>query len=231
MSGAPHVRWWRTARTIAAADLGRELRRPVAISGVVLFSVGALVISHLAVAGSGSLDGRVAAGTLWIVLLFGAILATGQGMSSERENGTWDALLLAPADRSAVFAGKWLGSLAVCLALHGLVLAAFFAVFRAPTDAPAAGMLIGTIVLADVGLTAIGIILGVVSFAARGRELVVMAAFLPLSMPAVVVATSTALFAFGETASTDAHELLFLAAYDAVFIALGLGVLPEIATE
>ncbi len=54
-----------------------------------------------------------AAGILWIAIAFSGTLALGRTFERERYTDTLRALLLAPADRPAIYVGKLLGILAV----------------------------------------------------------------------------------------------------------------------
>ena len=51
----------------------------------------------------------VAAGILWVAISFSGTLAMGRTFERERYNDTLRALLLAPADRPAIYMGKLLG--------------------------------------------------------------------------------------------------------------------------
>ena len=52
------------------------------------------------------LSGSLAAGVLWATLLFAALLGVNRLFVAEREEGGFDAIRLAPIDRSALFAAK-----------------------------------------------------------------------------------------------------------------------------
>ena len=223
--------WLQVAATVAGADIRSEARRPVALAGVVLFSVGALVVVHLAVAGAGSVEPRVAAGTIWVVLLLGALLATTRGVAAASDEHTWDALLLGTSDRSAIFIGKSCSAAALCGGVHLFTLAAFCALFRSPPDAASMGLLLASVLIADITFAAVGTLVGVVGLRARGRELLVATAFLPLSLPTLVVAVSVALTAFGVSEAPVGTSLAFLVGIAAVFVATGVAAVPEIATE
>ena len=53
-----------------------------------------------------SLEGDLAAGVLWVTLLFAAVLAINRLFVAEREQGGFDGFLLAPVDRTALFVAK-----------------------------------------------------------------------------------------------------------------------------
>jgi heme exporter protein B len=224
--------WWRIAWAVARHDLVLELRRPVALSGVALFGAGSLVTLHLALAGSGRVADGVAAGALWVVLLYGALLGGARAIGVEREEGTWDALLLAAADRSAVAVGKTLAAAVLALVLHAVLVPAYLALFGAPPDARGMLLLAAAVLLADAGFAVVGVLVGTLSLRARGRELLGAAIFVPLSLPLVIAAVTLSLEAWrGGGDASPAQLLAFLAAYDATFLAAAVAAVPEIAVE
>ena len=53
-----------------------------------------------------TLEGDLASGVLWVTLLFAAVLGMNRLFVAEREQGGFDAFLLAPVDRTALFVAK-----------------------------------------------------------------------------------------------------------------------------
>lgn len=221
-----------TAGAIARHDLREELRRPVAAVGVLLFGTSSLVTLHLALAGGGRVTDGMAAGALWIVLVYGALLGTARALGVEREEGTWDALLLAPADRSSIFLGKVLSAALLTIMLHAVLVPLYALLFAAPSTAAAVAVLAVAVVLADVGFALVGVLLGSLGMHSRGRELLTASMFLPLVLPLVIAATTASLHAYGAAPDAQVARLLgFLVLYDATFLAIGIAALPEVAVD
>src|SRR5437763_11813659 len=72
---------------------------------MVLFSLGTFVLFHFALRRD-DVDGDLAAGVLWVTLLFAAVLGMNRLFVAEREEGGFDAFLLAPVDRTSLFVAK-----------------------------------------------------------------------------------------------------------------------------
>ena len=53
-----------------------------------------------------TLAGDLASGVLWVTLLFAAVLGMNRLFVAEREEGGFDAFLLAPVDRTSLFVAK-----------------------------------------------------------------------------------------------------------------------------
>ena len=221
----------RTALAIAAHDLTRELRRPVAASAVLLFGACALVVLRIALAGGSRPADSVLAGALWIVLVFAALLGTSRAWAAEREDGAFDALLVAPASRTAVHFGKVLAGLVTTLVLDGVLLLLYLGMFGAPSGARDLALLLASVVLAALGFAAVGVLVAGFSLRARGRDLLGPALFLPLAIPLVIAAVTASLLAYDAGSGSAPQLLLFLLAYDATFLVAGLAAFPELAVE
>jgi heme exporter protein B len=138
----------------------------------------------------------------------------------EREGGALDGLVLAPCDRSAIWLAKTLAAL-VFLGAAELVALPAFALLFAPVDAAA----IGGVVLASVGICAVGSLVSAMATAARGREVVLPLLFLPLAIPLVVGGVGTGI------SPHPGSYLGFLALYDAVFAILSWATVEFVVTE
>lgn len=221
----------RIAWSVAAHDLARELRRPVASSGVLVFGGSALVVLRLALAGDGRPTDGVLAGALWVLLVFAAVLGTARAWSAEREAGSFDALLSAPAPRWAIHAGKVLTALVTTLALHLLLVLLYVAMFAGPSGVADQALLVLTVVLADLGLASVGVLVAGLGMRANGRDLLGAVLFLPLAIPLVIAATALTLGTYGDSGVETASLLAFVVAYDLTFLAAGCVAFPELAVE
>jgi heme exporter protein B len=203
---------------LARKDLRLELRARDTLPAMLLFVVATLVVFHFALpAGSGD---DAAYGLLWVALVFTALLGLARAWEPERDGGALDGLVLAPSDRSAIWLGKTLATLAFLVAVEIVALPAF-ALFFAPLDVPA---LVG-VALADVGICAVGSLLAAMAIASRTRELVLPLLFLPLAIPLVVGGVGAAI------SPESGKFLLFLGLYDAVFAILSWASFEYVVTE
>lgn len=221
----------RIARAIAAHDLARELRRPVASGGVLVFGGSSLVVLRLALSGGGKPTDAVLAGALWVVLVFAALIGTARAWSAEREDGALDALLAAPAPRWAVQLGKVLTALGTTIVLHLVLLLLYVGMFAGPSNVPDAALLVASVLLADVGFAAVGVLVAGLGMRARARDLLGPVLFLPLAIPLVIAAVTATMGAYGASSVDQTQLLVFLAVYDLTFLAAGCAAFPELAVE
>ena len=99
---------------LARKDLQLELRARDTLPAMVLFVLATLVVFHFALPADAGDD--AAYGLLWIALVFTALLGLARAWAPEREAGALDGLVLAPCDRSAIWLGKTLATLAFLVA-------------------------------------------------------------------------------------------------------------------
>ena len=164
---------------------------------------------------------RLAAyGLLWIALLFTALLGLTRAFLAERDQRILDALVLTPCDRSAIWLGKGLAVLAFLLLAEAVALPAFGLFF-----APVTAEVVAAVLLADVGLAAVGTLLAAMAAASRARELLLPLLFLPLVIPIVVGGVGASI------AADPARFLGFLVLYDLVFAILSWASFEYVVTE
>jgi heme exporter protein B len=128
--------------------------------------------------------------------------------------------VLAPCDRSAIWLGKTVATLAFLIAAEVVALPAFALLF-APLGAPA----LAGVALANIGICTVGSLLAAMATASRTRELVLPLLFLPLSIPLVVGGVGAAI------SPKPGTYLLFLGLYDAVFAILSWASFEYVVTE
>jgi heme exporter protein B len=209
----------RAVGALLRKDLRLELRAPQAVPAMALFSVTTLVVFHFAIQ-RGQVDGDLAAGVLWVTLLFAAMLGTSRLFVADHEEGGLDGFLLAPVDRTALLVAKALAMFAYLAAVEVVAVPAFAVMLLGPTpDAGALAQLVLVLVLADAGVALVGTMVGALAVQTRARDLLVPLLALPLLIPVVIAAAkaTTPLFAAAGAGDAGARWLLMLALYDLVF--------------
>jgi heme exporter protein B len=222
----------RAVGALLRKDLRLELRTRESVPAMVLFSLGTFVLFHFALQRD-AVDGALAAGILWVTLLFAALLGIGRLFVAEREEGGFDGFLLAPVDRTALFVAKALLLFAFLAAVEVLVVAAFAVLLLGPAPWGALPGLLVVLVLADAGLAVVGTLVGALAVRTRARDLLVPLLAIPLSLPLVIGgarATSPLLAADGAGA-LEGRWLLILGLYDLVFGLLAYAIFDFLLEE
>jgi heme exporter protein B len=209
---------------ILAKDLRAELRTWQSLPAMALFAVTTFVVFRFGLDRT-SLSGSLASGVLWATLLFAALLGVNRLFVAEREQGGFDAIRLAPVDRSALFAAKAAALLAYLVAVE-LVVVPVFALFFLDSAA-ALGPLAAVLLLADLGIAATGTLISSMAVHSRARDLLGPLVLLPLVVPLMIAATGASeplLAAQGPGYHRFGTWLAVLALYDLVFLLVGYAV-------
>src|SRR3989442_4546577 len=155
---------------LARKDLKVELRTRDTLPAMLLFVLATLVVFHFALPTNAADD--AAYGLLWVAIVFTALVGLTRAWVPEHEHGVLDGLVLAPCDRSAIWMGKTLATMAF-LAAAEVVALPVFAAFFAPLHATA----VLAVLLADIGICAVGSLVAAMAATSRARELVLPLAF------------------------------------------------------
>ena len=208
----------RAVGAVLRKDLRLELRAPQAVPAMALFSVTTLVVFHFAIQ-RGTVEGDLAAGVLWVTLLFAAMLGTSRLFVADHEEGGLDGFLLAPVDRTALLVAKAVAMFAYLATVEVVAVPAFAIMLLGPSpDAGALAQLVLVLVLADAGIALVGTMVGALAVQTRARDLLVPLLALPLLIPVVIASANatTPLFA-AAGGNVGARWLLMLGLYDLVF--------------
>jgi heme exporter protein B len=218
-------------RAILAKDLRVELRTLESVPAMALFAVTTFVLFRFGLDRT-SLGGSLAAGVLLATVPFASIIAVNRLFVAEREEGGFDAIRLAPVDTTALWAAKAV-ALIVYLGALELIAVPVFAAFFLDSWA-GIGPLVAVLVLADLGLGAVGALVSSVAASSRARDLVGPLVLLPLLVPLMIAAAKGAeplLAAGGPTYSDLGKWLAVLALYDLTFAAVGYSVFDFVVED
>jgi len=209
-----------------------ELRTPQVIPAMALFSVITYVVFHFGLKRN-QLEGDLASGVLWVTILFAAMLGIARLFVSDREEGGFDAFLLAPVDRTAMFVAKAISMFSYLVLVQVIAIPAFVILLLGPTpDGTQALNLVAVLALADLGIAVVGTLVGALAVQTRARDLIVPMLALPLLVPVIIGAAraSAPLFALHATA-LPGKWLAVLALYDLVFGLLAYGVFDYLVED
>ncbi len=206
-------------------DLRVELRTFESVPAMTLFAVTTFVLFHFGL-DRASLDGDLAAGVLWVTLLFAAVLGLNRLFVAEEEQGGFDGFLLAPVDRTALFVAKALALFAFLCVIELVAVPAFAILLLGPSPWGGALELILVLLLANVGIAVIGTLVAGIAVRTRARDLIGPLISLPLLVPVVLAASEATapLFASGGAQALPGRWLAILAIYDLIFSLVAYGV-------
>ena len=224
--------FWRYTALIALKDLRIEGR-----SREVLYTMGfsaALVVLVFSFALASATDPAqgpiVAAGVLWAATLFTGTVALARVLDRERENESIRSLLLSPAPRASIYAGKLIATSVLMLAVEMLLTVLVGVLFSAGVFSHL-GWLVLVLVLGTLGFASTGVVFSAALLRSRSREALLGALLFPIVIP-VLLAASRATACLFDPLSPDlepvAFWVRFLLATDVIYIALGLWVFEPV---
>jgi heme exporter protein B len=216
------VTYARRALTVAWKDLLIERRSKETLNALLFFSLALLFVFQFALGPDRERLAAVLPGLLWLGFILAGVLGLGRAFFVEHQNDCWEALLLTPGDKSAIYLGKLGGSLALMAVVETIVLGLFVVFFNVDLTGAVPGLVL-VMALGTLGIAAVGTLFAAITAQARARELLFPVLLLPVLVPVLLgtVKATEALLAH-EPLSAVAHWLKLLAAADVVYLAIGL---------
>ncbi len=208
----------RTVAALLRKELALELRTRESVPAMVLFTITTYVVFHFGL-DRNTIDGDLASGVLWVTLLFAAILGINRLFVAEHEQGGFDGFLLAPVDRTATLVAKAVALLSFLGAVELIAVPALGLLLLGPSLGQALPELVLVLVLADLGIAAVGTLVAALAIQTRARDLMVPLLALPLLVPVVLGASraTSPLLAPGGAEALPGDWLSLLALYDLLF--------------
>jgi heme exporter protein B len=215
----------RAATVILRKDLLLELRTKEAVPAMTLFTITVYVLFHFGL-DRNALDGDLASGVLWVTLLLAAVIGVTRLFAAEREQGGIDALLLAPVDRTALFVAKASALFLFLVVVELVALPAYDLLLLGPGLGGTLPELLVILLLADLGIAAVGALVAALAAETRTRELIVPLLLLPLLLPLLIsCAQATEPLMRTDQGPEDLGRWLgLLTLYDVVFVLVSVAV-------
>lgn len=173
----------------------------------------------------------IAAGLIWMTLVFAGVLGVGRTFQLEAEDGALQGVLLTPIPRDALYLGKVAANVALVWAVMLLVLGTFGLFFRLDYgDHPLAFLLV--LALGAVGFVALATLFGAVASGTALGETLLPILLFPLLVPMVVygVSASGRLLA-GRPLSEVEGNIRILAAFAVVAVAASAALFRYVVEE
>lgn len=208
----------KTVRVLLRKELLLELRMRESIPAMALFSVTVFVVFHFGL-DADQVEGQLAAGVLWVTMLLAALLGINRLFVTDAEQGGFDAFLLAPVDRTALYGAKAIALLVYLLVVQLVAIPAFGFLLLGPGLEQALPEFLLVVVLADIGICVIGTLVAAIAIRTRTRDLIVPLLALPLLIPVVLAASelTAPLLAEGGAQALPGRWLTLVSIYDLLF--------------
>jgi len=222
----------RTAWLIFRKDVTVEVRSRETLATTLFFALSAVLVFAFALVKEGRVVADAAAGILWIAIAFSGTLALGRTFERERYTDTLRALMLAPADRPAIYVGKLAGVLALILVAEVMLVPLVALLFDAALLARPV-LLVGLLLTGTLGFAAVGTLFAAMLVRARSRDVLLPVLLYPITIPVIIagVRGTAALAQPVPDESMAFFWLMLLAFFDTVFVTLALWTFEPLMTD
>jgi heme exporter protein B len=203
---------------VARKDLAIEFRTRTAFFSALVFAVLALCIFYFAWDPSVTPPSERAPGVLWVVLAFSALLGLQRSFGLEEHDRGIDALLVSPIGRESIYIGKAVGNLVFLCAIQ-LIAVPALALFYNLAVGRALMLVGGIVLLATIGIVAVGTLFSAMAVNTRLAELLLPMLSLPFFVPILMSAAQATTLVFAGRPLVEAWpSLRILIAFDIVFL-------------
>ena len=212
-------------KAIFVKDIINELRSKQTFASMVVLSIIIAWILRLSGSGVESTMVPVAAAVIMISVVFSSILCCERSFAVEHDDGCMDGLLSASFDRGDIYIGKLFFNVTM-LCIFDCVMVPVVCVCFNLMPAENLLKLVIILLLVNIGISAVGTLLGSIVMSIRGRSsvlsILIMALIMPMMIPAISglmmvfsAGADSGMFAAGQSFNEIAG---MMAAYDAIFV-------------
>jgi heme exporter protein B len=165
-------------------DLLTEARSREIIGAMILFALLSVLVFSFALQLSPQERKQAVSGVLWVTVIFAVITGFNRSSAIEREGGSFDALLISPVSRGALYLGKTLSNYLFALAVGLGLLPLMTVLYNVPLVhwGAAAGLILGVL-----GLSSTGTLLSMMTVQTRTRETLLPIVMLPVALPLLLI--------------------------------------------
>lgn len=175
----------RQMMAVVRKDLVQELRTRQRVATMGGFAVLVAVLFNFAIDPTVVRIQEIAAGLLWMTLIFAGVTGVGRTFQLEAEDGALQGVLLTPIPRDALYLGKVIANTVLVGTVTLLTLAVFGLFFQLDFGShPLALALV--LLLGVIGFVALATLFGAVSSATRLGDTLLPILLFPLLLPVII---------------------------------------------
>jgi len=202
-------------------DLLLELRTRERLAAMGAFAVLAGVLFNYSIDTTRVRPQDVAAGLVWMTIVFGGLLGIGRTFYLESQDGALQGVLMSPAPKDAIFLAKAIANFALLYVVAILVLGVFMLFFGLEMGS-SPGALLLALGLGSLGFVALGTLFAAVTTGTHMGETLLPILVFPLLVPMVVYGVgATGRLLAGRPAAEVAGNINMLAAFALVALTAG----------
>ncbi len=222
--------YFKVIAAIVKKDILMEVRTKQVINAALVFAVLFVVVFSFTMEIGSNMEQKLSGGIFWVSVAFAGILSFNKTIGSETDNGSFEALMLAPVDKSAVFFGKVISNM-LFLFLVEVILIPLFLVFY-NVNIIGHPLMAVVIILSTYAYSLIGTLFSIISVRTSSKEIMMPVLFLPFMVPVIIAAVlATNVFILGGQIQFSYNWIKLTAVFDIIFTAIIYGIFSLIIED
>jgi heme exporter protein B len=206
---------------IVGKDLRIEFRTRDRLTSMGAFAVLAAVLFNYSIDTTTTRPEDVAAGLIWMTLIFGGVLGVGRTFHLESQDGAFQGVLMSPTPKDAIYLAKTVANFALLYVISLLVLGVFALFFGLELGNNIWGIVL-VLALGSLGFVALGTLFAAISTGTSMGETLLPVLVFPLLVPMVIFGVgSTGRLIAGRPFSEVEGNVRMLGAFALVAVAAG----------
>lgn len=203
---------------IIRKDLRAELRSRELVATMLLFSLLSVLVFSFALELDRVAEEQAVSGVLWVTIVFASLLGLNRSMAMESDNASMDALLIAPINRGAIFAGKLVSNFLFTLAVGLLLMPLMTLLYNMML---LTWWLLAVVFLGTLGICVTGTLLATMALQSRSPAALLSIVQLPIILPILLASVIASNGIIGELPFSDwSSWIQILAVVNVIYLVL-----------
>jgi heme exporter protein B len=212
-------------------DLRLELRSGESTIALLALSMLVLVVLVFALDAARVRSVDVAAGALWVAMVFAGMLGANRALLAERDNGAIRGLLLSPLDPGTLYASKLAAALIFMAVAETGAVILMVLFFNLEFDASIA-RLAPILALGAIGFSVLATLLSAITGRTRGGDMLLPILAVPIFVPALIAGVKASAAALaGAPLESMGDWLKIMLAFDVLFVTAGYLLFEHVVGE
>lgn len=222
--------YFQVIAAIVKKDILMEVRTKQVINAALLFAVLFVVVFSFTMEIGSNMEQKLSGGIFWVSVAFAGILSFNKTIGSETDNGSFEALMLAPVDKSAVFFGKVISNMLFLLLVEVILIPLFLVFYN--VNIIGHPLMAAVIILSTYAYSLIGTLFSIISVRTSSKEIMMPVLFLPFMVPVIIAAVlATNVFILGGQIQFSYNWIKLTAVFDIIFTAIIYGIFSLIIED
>lgn len=222
--------YFKVIAAIVKKDILMEMRTKQVINAALVFAVLFVVVFSFTMEIGSNMEQKLSGGIFWVSVAFAGILSFNKTIGSETDNGSFEALMLAPVDKSAVFFGKVISNMLFLLLVEVILIPLFLVFYNVFIISHP--LMAAVIILSTYAYSLIGTLFSIISVRTSSKEIMMPVLFLPFMVPVIIAAVlATNVFILGGQIQFSYNWIKLTAVFDIIFTAIIYGIFSLIIED